>query len=216
MVLGFFSVVGTPTYMVFVDVPARAHHCPYISKLFFVLRAASAVAADLQRQLMDEFGLPDGNVLDQASVKQRSREVFDQTFTVTGALNVLTLAVAGFAMFASLLTLSGRRLPQLAPVWAMGMRRRDLALLEVVRTLLLWSATFVAAIPLGLVLAWVLLSIINVEAFGWKLPMHVFPLDWLWLGLVALGAALLSVLLPVKRLATVHPADLLRIFANER
>jgi ABC-type antimicrobial peptide transport system, permease component len=215
-VVGVYSDYGNPNGQVIVDVTALAQHYPDIPKLRYGLRVAPAVAADLQRQLMDEFGLPDGNVLDQASVKQRSREVFDQTFTVTGALNVLTLAVAGFAMFASLLTLSSRRLPQLAPVWAMGVRRRNLALLEVVRTLLLWSATFVAAIPLGLVLAWVLLSIINVEAFGWKLPMHVFPMDWLWLGLVALGAALLSVLLPVKRLATVHPADLLRIFANER
>lgn len=119
-------------------------------------------------------------------------------------------------MFSSLLTLSGIRLPQLAPVWAMGVRRRDLALYEVARTLALWLATFMAAIPVGLALAWVLLAIVNVEAFGWRLPMVVFPMDWLWLGAIALIAALLSVLMPVRRLASISPADLLRIFANER
>jgi putative ABC transport system permease protein len=62
----------------------------------------------------------------------------------------------------------------------------------------------------------VLLSIVNVEAFGWRLPMMVFPIDWLWLGAIALLAAFLSVLVPVRRLATINPADLLRIFANER
>jgi putative ABC transport system permease protein len=46
--------------------------------------------------------------------------------------------------------------------------------------------------------------------------MHVFPMDWLLLGAIALLAALASVLLPVRRLATINPADLLRIFANER
>ena len=63
------------------------------------------------------------------------------------ALNVLTLGVAGFAMFSSLLTLASLRLPQLAPVWALGLRRRDLAWLEFIRTLALWFITFVAAIP---------------------------------------------------------------------
>jgi putative ABC transport system permease protein len=119
-------------------------------------------------------------------------------------------------MFASLLTLSGIRLPQLAPLWAMGIRRRDLALYEVARTLALWLATFIAAIPVGLGLAWVLLAIVNVQAFGWRLPMTVFPLDWVWLGAIAFVAALLSVVVPVRRLATINPADLLRIFANER
>jgi putative ABC transport system permease protein len=46
--------------------------------------------------------------------------------------------------------------------------------------------------------------------------MMVFPIDWLWLGAIALLAAFLSVLVPVRRLATINPADLLRIFANER
>ena len=47
--------------------------------------------------------------------------------TVRCGFTVLTLGVAGLAMFASLMTLSGMRLPQLAPVWAMGLTRRHLA-----------------------------------------------------------------------------------------
>jgi putative ABC transport system permease protein len=62
----------------------------------------------------------------------------------------------------------------------------------------------------------VLLSIVNVEAFGWRLPMRVFPVDWLVLGLVALIAAIVSVFIPLQRLATIGPSDLLRVFANER
>jgi putative ABC transport system permease protein len=62
----------------------------------------------------------------------------------------------------------------------------------------------------------VLLAIVNVEAFGWRLPMFVFPMDWLMLGAIAFLAAVASVFLPVRRLATIDPADLLRIFANER
>lgn len=215
-VAGVYSDYGNPKGQVIVGLDALERYYPAVTKLRYGIRIDPVAAPALKREIVDVFGLPDGNVVEQASLKRQSQAVFEQTFAVTGALNVLTLAVAGFAMFASLLTLSGIRLPQLAPVWAMGVRRRDLALLEVARTLALWMATFVAAIPVGLLLAWVLLSIVNVEAFGWKLPMMVFPLDWLRLGAVALVAALVSVLLPVRRLATVNPTDLLRVFANER
>ncbi|MBY5441544.1 FtsX-like permease family protein [Rhizobium leguminosarum] len=215
-VVGVYSDYGNPNGQVIVGINTLVDHYPDVPKLRYGVRVAPEQAQDLKRQLVEEFGLPDTAIVDQASLKRQSRAIFDQTFKVTGALNVLTLAVAGFAMFSSLLTLSGIRLPQLAPVWAMGVRRRDLALYEVARTLALWLATFMAAIPVGLALAWVLLAIVNVEAFGWRLPMVVFPMDWLWLGAIALIAALLSVLMPVRRLASISPADLLRIFANER
>jgi putative ABC transport system permease protein len=64
--------------------------------------------------------------------------------------------------------------------------------------------------------AWCLLAIVNVKAFGWRLPFHVFPLQLLWLVAVALAAAFAAVALPVARLARVQPASLIRIFANER
>lgn len=215
-VVGVYSDYGNPIGQVIVGIDTLVDHYPNVPKLRYGVRVPPERAQDLKRQLVADLGLPETAIVDQASLKRQSRAIFDQTFKVTGALNVLTLAVAGFAMFSSLLTLSGIRLPQLAPVWAIGVRRRDLALYEIARTLALWLVTFLAAIPVGLTLAWVLLSIVNVEAFGWRLPMVVFPIDWLWLGAIALLAAFLSVLVPVRRLATINPADLLRIFANER
>ena len=135
---------------------------------------------------------------------------------MTGALNVLTLTVAAFAILMSLLTLAAMRLPQMAPVWAMGTTQRRLAWLEVLRIVLLAAITAALALPLGLVLAWVLLAIVNVKAFGWRLPMYLFPAEYIRLLLFALGAALLAALWPAWRLARMQPAALLRIFANER
>lgn len=215
-IVGVFSDYGNPNGQVMVGIDALLQHYPDVAKLRYGLRLEPQQVPQLKQQLTDEFGLPDSNVIDQAALKKQSTAIFEQTFAVTGALNLLTLAVAGFAMFSSLLTLSALRLPQLAPVWAMGLRRRDLALLEVIRALALWLAVFIAAVPVGLALAWVLLSVVNVEAFGWQLPLMLFPLDWLMLGFVALCAALISVLIPVRRLAKTDPADLLKVFANER
>jgi putative ABC transport system permease protein len=53
-----------------------------------------------------DFGLDPDNIIDQSALKAFSLQVFERTFAVTGALNVMTLAVAGFAILTSLLTLA--------------------------------------------------------------------------------------------------------------
>ena len=76
--------------------------------------------------------------------------------------------------------------------------------------------TALLALPLGLLVAWCLIAIVNVKAFGWRLPFHIFPLQLIELVAVALLAALLAVLLPVLRLARMQPGRLTKIFADER
>lgn len=175
-----------------------------------------AVTEDLRADLGDEFDVPPSSVVDQAAVKAFSLGVFERTFTVTAALNVLTLGVAGFAILMSLLTLSAIRLPQLAPVWAMGLTRGALARVDLLRALVLAALTAVMALPLGLALAWVLLAVVNVEAFGWRLPLYLFPLDYARLGLLTLGAAGVAALWPALRMARTPVSQLLGVFANER
>jgi putative ABC transport system permease protein len=169
----------------------------------------------LRAVLETELGLSQGQITDQAALKAFSLDVFERTFTVTAALNVLTLSVAGFAILMSLLTLAAMRVPQLAPAWALGMTRRSLGRLEVLRAVVLAALTLLVALPLGLALAWMLLAVINVEAFGWRLPMYLFPGDYAVLGGLSVLAALLAALWPARRLARTPPSDLLKVFANE-
>ena len=179
----------------------------------FGLRSADPEAL---RAALRAAGIPDNAMTDQAALKAFSMQVFERTFTVTAALNVLTLAVAGFAMLMSLLTLADQRLPQLAPVWALGLTRRQLGRLELVRAGLFALLVTVVAVPVGLGLAWVLLAKVNVDAFGWRLPMFLFPGNYAVLGLAAIAAALLAAVWPALRLMRTPPARLLQVFAHER
>jgi putative ABC transport system permease protein len=215
-VLGVYSDYGNPIGQVMVGFDQLNARYKDLSKLRYGVRVQPDKAAKLADDLRREFDLPATNVVNQADIKAFSLDVFERTFTVTTALNVLTLGVAAIAMFASLMTLAEMRLPQLAPVWAMGLTRRRLAALEFLRSLMLAALTLVAALPLGLALAWILLAIVNVEAFGWRLPMFVFPAQWAWLGLLGLVASALAAAFPVRRLARIAPSDLLKVFANER
>ena len=78
---------------------------------------------------------------DQRGLKAVSQRIFERTFAVTVALNGLTLAVAGIALLTSLLTLSDARLARLAPLWAVGVTRRRLALIELGQALGLAALT---------------------------------------------------------------------------
>lgn len=215
-VVGIYSDYGNPSAQLIVGMDALAARYPDQPQLRFAVRLAPAAVPGMIDELRQRFDLPADALRDQGAVKAASLRIFDQTFVVTGALNVLTLGVAGFALLTSLLTLSALRLPQVAPVWAMGVAPRRIALTELARTALLAALTWALAVPVGLALAWVLLAVVNVQAFGWRLPMMVFPGGWLWLGFWALTAALLASVWPVWRLLAMPGGHLLRVFANDR
>ncbi len=172
--------------------------------------------ADLMQQLRQDLNLTSDNVVEAEMIQRASVAIFDRTFVVTGALNILTLGVARFALLTSFLSQWSKRLPHLAPVWAMGITRPQLARLELTRSLAFAVVTFVLALPLGLLLAWVLLAVINVEAFGWRLPMYLFPMEWVRLFAMTLVVAALASLLPALRLMRMSPATLLGVFASDR
>lgn len=215
-VLGIYSDYGNPIGQVLMAVDQLSTQWPSVQKTRFGLRVAPNDKTRVLNELEQKFAFGDGALIDQASLKSASRSVFERTFAVTLALNALTLAVAGIAMLTSLLGLSQARLPQLAPIWAMGITRRNLAGIELAKTVALALLTSVLAIPLGLLVAWILLAIINVEAFGWRIPMLLFPLDWLRLLALALLTAGLASLYPAIKLRRMPPAELLKVFANER
>ncbi|WP_170481996.1 ABC transporter permease [Ruegeria arenilitoris] len=215
-IAGVYSDYGNPTGQAIVSMSLFEEIAPNTRANRFGIRTKPEGAAELALALRQQFNLPPNAVVQQAEMKNQSLAIFEKTFLITSALNVLTLGVAGFAILTSLLTLWTQRLPQVAPVWALGLTRTELSRLELLRSVLLATLTACMALPLGLALAWILLAVINVEAFGWRLPMYLFPTDWLRLFTLTILAAALAAALPSLRLIRMRPAELLQVFANER
>jgi putative ABC transport system permease protein len=215
-IVGIYADYGNPKGQIGVNIDAMLQRFPDIPQTRMGLRVAPAAVPALIADIQSRFGLDGRNLADQAALKAESQRIFNRTFAVTAALNAFTLGVAGVALLTSLLTLGNSRLPQLAPLWAIGITRRRLAAIELLKTMSVALITALLALPLGLLVAWCLIAIVNVKAFGWRLPFHVFPLHLFELLGVAMLAALLAALLPVLKLARMQPARLAKIFADER
>lgn len=214
-IVGIYADYGNPKGHLLVNSTRLLAHWPQLTPNRFNLRIEQAVITRLVPQLHTRFGLDDNHIIDQSQLKRWSNQVFERTFAATAALNSLTLGVAGVALFISLLTQSQSRLGQLAPLWALGVTRRQLMLLNLGQTWLLALLTLLFALPLGLLLAWCLDAVINVQAFGWRLPLQIFPLQLLQLLGLAMFATLLASAWPLLSLQRTRPAYLIRTFANE-
>jgi putative ABC transport system permease protein len=215
-IVGIYADYGNPKGQIGVNIDAMLRRFPEIPQTRMGLRVAPAAVPSLIAEIQGRFGLDGRNLSDQATLKAESQRIFNRTFAVTAALNAFTLGVAGVALLTSLLTLGNSRLPQLAPLWAIGITRRRLAAIELLKTMSMALITALLALPLGLLVAWCLIAIVNVKAFGWRLPFHVFPLHLIELLAVAMFAALLAALLPVLKLVRMQPVALVKVFANER
>ena len=213
---GIFPDYGNPKGQLRVNLDALMRHWPDTPRVSFGLRVAPQAAAGLIEAMKAQFGQKIGRIIDQAGIKRLSMRIFEHTFAVTAALNTLTLVVSAIALLASLSTLGEMRLAQVAPVWACGVPRRRLAQLEFLRVLALTAATAVLAVPLGLALTWCLVAVVNVQAFGWRLPFQLFPWQWVEILVLALATAALAALWPILRFVRTTPAQLARVFANER
>lgn len=212
-IAGVYSDYGNPRAEVRMVNHTLVANWPDATQRRFAL--ITSASNQVRTTIIKEFDLPGSQIIDQAALKGFSRGIFEKTFTISDALSGLTLGVAAIAMFTSLLALSGARISGVAPLWAMGVPRRKLALYELAKIMLLSVLTAVAAIPLGIAITWCLVAVVNVEAFGWRLPLHLFPSQWTVIGLLGLLSALVAAIYPALKLQKTPPALLSKVFAND-
>ena len=176
--------------------------------------AAGVTPARLRRRVAVRLARAGGAfwVHDRASLRRQAIAVFDQTFRITDALELIALIVAILGVANTL--------------WAVALeRRRELAVLRFlgatppqVRGLLLAEAAWIGVFAvflgavLGAVLAAILIDVVNVQSFGWTIQVHP-PWAYLAAALALLFAATAAAGWPPARWAA--RADPLRAVAAE-
>ncbi len=145
-----------------------------------------------------------------ARIRDLSLEIFDQTFVITDVLYWLAIGVALIGILGAMLALQLERAREFALLRALGMTPRQVGGMITAQTGVIGLLSGAAAIPLGLIMAWVLIKVINRRAFGWQIEMTVAP-DILVSALVfAVGASLVAGVYPAWRAAQSWPAVVMR------
>jgi len=160
--------------------------------------------------LRERYGLEADQMIDQAELKAAGMAVFDRTFTVTQALNTLTLLVAGIGIFCAVSAIHHHRVGHQALLATLGMTRRERGGLLLLQWGLLGLLCMVLVWPFGTILAGYLAGIVTPVAFGWSFPLRLQWPHYLVLAALASACLVLAVLLPSIRLLRTSPAAMLR------
>ena len=143
-------------------------------------------------------------------LREASIEIFDRTFTVTVVLRLLAVVVAFVGILSSLMALQLERAREHAVLRANGMTPGQLWNYVITQTGVMGVIAGVLSIPLGLLISYVLVYVINLRSFGWTLEFMVSPSLLIQAVGLAVGAALLAGIYPSWKMARANPADALR------
>ena len=143
-------------------------------------------------------------------LREASIEIFDRTFTVTVVLRLLAVVVAFVGILSSLMALQLERAREHAMLRANGMTPGQLWNYVITQTGVMGVIAGVLSIPLGLLISYVLVYVINLRSFGWTLEFMVSPSLLIQAVGLAVGAALLAGIYPSWKMARANPADALR------
>jgi len=143
-------------------------------------------------------------------IRERSLAIFDRTFAITHVLRLLTVGVAFVGILSALMALSLERRSEFAVLRALGITPGELRNLLFLQTGLMGVIAGLLALPLGILMSWILVTIINVRSFGWTMDFSVPAMVLLESIVLAVVAALLAGWYPARKLSQMSPAEALR------
>ncbi len=139
-----------------------------------------------------------------------SLQIFDRTFVITNVLYWLAVSVAVIGILGAMLALQLERARELAILRALGMTPGQLGGMVTLQTGLIGLLSGIAALPLGLLMASVLIDVINRRSFGWSMDIQISTEVLLGALVLSVGAALIAGIYPAYRAAHAQPALAMR------
>lgn len=143
-------------------------------------------------------------------LRDSSVEIFDRTFLIAKVLQILSVIVAFIGILSSLMSLQLERKRDLGILRANGLLPSQLFLMVNLQTLLMGFTAGLIALPLGNILAAILIYIINKRSFGWTMQFEILPGILAEAMILALVAAVLAGIYPGYKMSRTSPVNALR------
>ncbi|HET9531100.1 MAG TPA: ABC transporter permease, partial [Blastocatellia bacterium] len=143
------------------------------ASLSIYLNAAASeeeVRESLARKVGREFQLV---FTTNSAVRREVVRIFDSTFSITYALEIIAIVVAGLGVVSTLLTLILERRGEIAVLGFLGATRAQVRRMVVIEAVMIGGVSQMIGILIGLMLSLVLIYVINVQSFGWTIQFHL-------------------------------------------
>jgi len=183
---------------------------PFVSGLAVYVAPSDSVETVVEQLREATTSVQGLNIRSNRDLRQASLEVFDRTFTVTTVLRLLAILVAFVGVLTALMSLQLERRRELAVLRANGMTPVQVRRTVTLQTVSMGLIAGILSIPMGLVLSWLLIFVINQRSFGWTLQFIIDPMILGQAVLLALLAALLASVYPAWSMSRANAADALR------
>lgn len=149
-------------------------------------------------------------VLDQRELFDEVLGIFDRTFAVTVALQVLASIAAALAVVTVLGALVRERRFDLAVVRVVGAARGQVVALVLGEAFVLGLVGAGVGALLGVAVGWVLVTVVNLQSHGWSLAFEPPVEPVLWTVLAVVPACVLAGLAPALGALARAPREVLR------
>lgn len=157
---------------------------------------AAAMRDDLLRALDGEAGV---FIFTNRALREEVLRIFDSTFAITYALQVIAIVVALLGIVGTLMTLVIERRRELGILRAMGTSRGQVRAMIMGEAAMLGAISQVMGVGVGLLLSLILVYVINLQSFGWTIHLHVPWGALAQMSLLVVVTTLLAGLYPARR-----------------
>jgi putative ABC transport system permease protein len=136
-----------------------------------------------------------------SALRREVLRVFDSTFTITYALEIIAIIVAVLGVGATLLTLVVERRHELSMLRLIGATRRQVVRVVVIEAALIGGASQAIGLVVGFALSIILVYVINVQSFGWTIQFRVPAAFLAQVSVAVVIATTLAGVYPARRAA---------------
>lgn len=154
----------------------------------------------VRRDLID--GLDEGHrafIYTNRSLRAEVLRIFDSTFAITYALELIAIVVAMLGVAGTLLTLVLERRRELRMLRLIGALRRQVQRVVVIEAALIGTTSMLIGLVTGLALSLLLVYVINVQSFGWTIQFRVPVLFLAQVSLAVIAATAIAGFLPARK-----------------
>jgi len=140
-------------------------------------------------------------IFSNRTLRNEVLRIFDSTFAITYALELIAIIVAMLGVAGTLLTLVLERRRELSLLRLTGADRRQVRKMVIIEAALIGAVSQGIGLTMGFALSMVLIYVINVQSFGWTIQFHLPAAFLIQASIAVIVATAIAGIYPARRAA---------------